>query len=782
MFSLVRAGIVAALAMLVSLSAIAAEKSFQRDDLKEAAVRLEGEIKAQAGQVGKPVAQLRRELDAAFQKNDYRNGMVLLGQIVATAPDDSATWLRLARTILQIGPRDDRERTFLLERAATAAYIAYTRTSNRGEEADALTILGRSFAERKVWRPALDSYRLALELREVADARAQYERLREEHGFRLLDYTVDADSASPRACFQFSEELPAKHRDFGPFVSVPGIDKPALSASEKQLCVEGLKHGERYTVTLRAGLPSVVRETLAKSAEFTVYVRDRKPSVRFTAKAYVLPRTGQRGIPIVSVNTGGVAVEIFRIGDRNLTDTVLGEDFQRNLDRNSLERLAENRGVRIWKGELAVEQSLNAEVTTAFPVDQAVGELAPGVYVMAAEPTGPKSDEYDAIATQWFIVSDLGLAAYSGNDGIHVFVHGLATTEPKGLVEVRLISRSNEVLATRRTDGTGYAHFEAGLARGEGGMAPAMLVASEQPRGDYAFLSLKTPGFDLSDRGVSGRTVRGGLDAFVYTERGVYRSGETVHATALLRDGQGMAVVGTPMTFVVERPDGVEYRRTVVADQGVGGRSLSVPLVASASTGTWRVRAYTDPKRPPVGETTFMVEDYVPDRLEFELASPTGRVSKTAPATVTVDGRYLYGAPAASLDLEGELVIRAAKERPGLAGYPFGANRRGGRHHAPAARRTAADRCRGQGALHRQPRQAAVGNAPARDAGDRAPGRGGRPRGRAHARAAGDAGRPHDRAQAAVLRTLARRRRHGDLRCRLGIARWHDADARGAAL
>ena len=158
---------------------------------------------------------------------------------------------------------------------------------------------------------------------------------------------------------------------------------------------------------------------------------------------------------------------------------------------------------------------------------------------MVAEPTGPKSDEYDAIATQWFIVSDLGLSAYSGNDGIHVFVHGLATTEPKGLVEVRLISRSNEVLATRRTDGTGHAHFEAGLARGEGGMAPAMLVASEQPRGDYAFLSLKTPGFDLSDRGVSGRAVRAGLDAFVYTERGVYRSGETVHATALLRDGQG---------------------------------------------------------------------------------------------------------------------------------------------------------------------------------------------------------------------------------------------------
>ena len=100
-----------------------------------------------------------------------------------------------------------------------------------------------------MWRPALDALRLSLELREVADVRGQYERLREEHGFRVLDYSVDADTASPRACFQFSEDLPAR-TDFSPFVVVAGTDKPALSAADKQLCVEGLQHGESYTVTL----------------------------------------------------------------------------------------------------------------------------------------------------------------------------------------------------------------------------------------------------------------------------------------------------------------------------------------------------------------------------------------------------------------------------------------------------------------------------------------------------------------------------------------------------
>src|SRR6185437_15593967 len=129
---------------------------------------------------------------------------------------------------------------------------------------------------------------------------------------------------------------------------------------------------------------------------------------------------------------------------------------------------------------------------------------------------------------------------------------------------------------------------------GEGGLGPAMLVAEQD--GDYAFLNLKAPAFDLSDRGVAGRLAPGRLDAFVYTDRGVYRPGETVNITTLLRDSHGAAVLGLPLTVVVERPDGVEYRRSLVPDQAIGGRSLSMPMVNSAMTGTWQVRVLGDPK------------------------------------------------------------------------------------------------------------------------------------------------------------------------------------------
>ena len=662
----------AALALALS-SAQAADKAFRRDDLTDSAIRLEAQIKTEAGVVSKTPASLKSDIDAAFKRSDLRGALQLLGQTAVVAPDDSGNWLRLARTILQIRAADNREQTFFNERASTAAYIAYQRASNGGEEADALAVLGRALAERKLWRPALDALRLSLDQREVADVRAQYEKLRDDHGFRLMDYSVDSDSASPRVCFQFSEDL-AKRADFAPFVALAGNDKPALTSEDKQLCVEGLKHGERYTVNLRAGIPSTVKETLPKSAEFNIYVRDRKPFVRFTGRAYVLPRTGQKGIPLVSVNTPSVAVNVFRIGDRNLINSVIDGGFQQTLQSYDLSALGDEKGVKVWTGEIATATTLNADVVTAFPVDQAVGELQPGVYVMTAAPKGPGSssdDESGSLATQWFIVSDLGLTAYSGNDGVHVFINSLATTAPSYGAEVRLVARNNEILATKKTDSAGHVLFDAGLAKGEGGLSPALLSVSGD-KGDYAFLSLKSNAFDLSDRGVSGRTVPAGPDAFVYAERGVYRSGETVYLTALLRDGKGNAAVGAPLTMVVERPDGVEFRRSVVPDQGAGGHSLTLPLNSAVPTGTWRVRAFTDPKGSSVGETTFMVEDYVPDRIEFSLSSNTKQISPDVPAELQVDGHFLYGAPAAGLALEGDLLVAPAGDRPGYAGYKFG--------------------------------------------------------------------------------------------------------------
>ncbi|MDF2994636.1 MAG: alpha-2-macroglobulin domain protein [Xanthobacteraceae bacterium] len=650
-------------------------KTYSRSDLVTAARKLEAELKRGQKPLAKPAPQLRKDAEAALAKGDARTAADLYSSLAINVGNDAGLWLRLARAITLIKPKDDESQYTFLDRASGAGYLAYRRAGTRNDEADALFFLAHLYSNRSEWRAALDTQLLALSYRDVPGERTWYDQLRAEKGFRLYDYSVDSDAANPRVCVQFSENLASGRIDYASFITVSGQDKPAVTVDEQQLCVEGLKHGERYTVQVRAGIPSAIpAEKLLKASELSIYVRDRKPAARFTGRNYVLPRSGPRGIPVVSINTSAVAVELYRIGDRSLLTSAIDGDFLRNLEGYDRQKLKEGRAELVYSGQLETANKLNEDVVTSFPVDEAVGTLAPGVYALAAAPTGDSAsadDDYSERATQWFVVSDLGLTALSGNDGLTAIVRSLGTAKPAADVELRLVARSNEVLATVKTDATGTAHFDAGLVKGKDGYAPAVLIARVGD-GDYAFLSLKDQAFDLTDRGVGGRPSPAGLDAFITPERGVYRTGETVHVTGLVRDPQAKAVAGVPLTLVLKRPDGVEDRRLLATDAGAGGRAADLPVMNGAMSGTWRIEAYSDPKGAPIGEATFLVEDYVPERLDLTLSAASPTIAPDKPAEITAAGRWLFGPPASGLDIEAEVAVSIASMRPGLPGWRFG--------------------------------------------------------------------------------------------------------------
>ncbi|MGL4636337.1 MAG: MG2 domain-containing protein [Beijerinckiaceae bacterium] len=673
---------------LLSSGEALAQKAFVRDDLATSGTALEERLKRQvAVTAGADARALMRQGDALMERKDHRRALPLYNQAAMAAPRDPEVWRSMARAAILMEANGYREKYELQEQALAAAYIAYLRSDSKVNEALSLRTLALVFRTREMWRPALTTYRLSLEAEDNAEVRKLYEELRAQRGFRLTDNKTDSDSATPRACFTFSEPLARGRVDFAPYVAITGArSDTAVIAEDSQICIEGLRHGERYGIVLRQGLPSSIPgEVLAKNADYDIYVRDRSPTVRFSGKNYVLPRTGQQGLPLVSVNATKVALNVVRVGDRNLVNTVHGSDFLNQMSRSELNEIAENRGQKVWSGTMDVKSELNKDVTTAFPVSEALGRLQPGVYLLVAstvsgnepDPSARPDDADDSSdsansAAQWFVVSDLGLTSFSGNDGLHVLVRSLADASVLRGVEVQLIARNNEVLGTTVTDAIGHARFDAGLARGKGGLAPGLVTARVGE--DYGFLDLKQSSFDLTDRGVKGRVAPEGLDAFLFTERGVYRSGETVHLTALTRDAKGVAVTGLPLTVVVKRPDGVEYRRQAVTDQGGGGRSWSIPLVGGASTGTWRVQAYADPKGSTIGEVTFLVEDYVPERLDADVKPVRPALRSGEPAEINVDARYLYGAPGADLEVGGQVTVRAATDHaiPGFKGYRIG--------------------------------------------------------------------------------------------------------------
>ncbi len=593
------------------------------------------------------------------------------GRALAVNSEAFNAWTGFARARIADIDNDWKRRQRNERQAVEAAINAYLRASNTDQRVRALSLIGEAMARRRAWRPAIRAYRASLALREDAGVRKTYVSLIAEHGFRIVDHTVDSDAAAPRICVVFSDPLPKVRDGLADFVTVSGGEGLSIEVEDKQICADGVKHGQRYQMTVRAGLPGADGEKIEKPVDLSIFVRDRSPSVRFAGRNYVLPAGGKPALPVVSVNAKEIDAAVYRIGDRAIAGSVADGTFLQQLNSWRASQIEDDKGEKLWSGTIEVDTVLNEEVTALVSIDDLVGALKPGVYVMTARAKADVKDRWGTQASQWFVVSDLGLAAFSGNDGLHAMVRSLSSADPIEGVTLRLVARNDEVLGTATTGADGFARFEAGLMRGTGGNAPAILVA-ETAGGDYGFLDLVKGAYDLTDRGVGGRPAPEPMDVFLTTERGVYRPGETVHTTTLVRDSRAEAIPQVPMTVVFTRPDGVEHSRVTSVDGGLGGHSVDLDLPQAVMHGTWRVAVYSDPKGRALAEKTFLVEDFQPERIDVTLDDEPEALMSGAPASFDLTATYLYGPPAGDLSVGASILISPVAELKTWPGYRFG--------------------------------------------------------------------------------------------------------------
>ncbi|WP_040489919.1 alpha-2-macroglobulin family protein [Fulvimarina pelagi] len=625
--------------------------------------------------VGLSAAEL---IDRARNAVDRPKAIADYREALKRAPLDASAWASLAGEAIRHEPQDWQERQENQELRRDAAINAYLTAPDPERSAKALDLLAQAYEGAQNWRAAIRTYRESLALASSASTRNRLDAVLAEHGFRITGNSVDNNAASPRICLEFSDPLSAKltrSENVGDYLMIEGGDTLPVTASGAQICVDGVKHGERYRIVARPAIESEDGETLRKSVETSVYVRDRDPFARFETRAYVLPRGGEAQIPVVTVNTDEIEARLQRIGERALTRVTADAQFLRQLANYQIDTIADETGEDVWSGTVAVQSQTNEEVTTAIPVSAMVDDLKPGVYVLSALPKNVKS-EPDARATQWFVVSDLGLTTIAAETGFHVVARSLGTAEPAAGIALKLVAQNNQILGEAVTDGAGHARFAKGLIAGTGGDRPALLTAARPASGDeredFVFLDMTQSAFDLTDRGVDGRAPAGPVDVFVTPDRGIYRTGEIAHFTGLMRDSKGAALERLSLTAIATRPDGVEHERMQVRDQGAGGFVYDLAVPDGAMRGLWKVGLYTDPKTTALAETSVLVEDFLPEKIDFELASEALAFDPMSPAPVLIDARYLFGAPASDLSVGGEAVLTSSNALSAYPGYVFG--------------------------------------------------------------------------------------------------------------
>ncbi len=233
--------------------------------------------------------------------------------------DAAGDWAEYARLLLAAGEVEGPDQRSYRDRAYFASVNAYLRAGSGAPAAQHSGHDGRSLGkDRPGPRDTVQALRLAQSLQARNDTAAYLADATGEIGFRIVENRVESETARPRLCATFSEDLVTSGVDYASFVQ---LDEPGLTvtAQFRDICVEGVVHGQRATVTFREGLPAADGQTLTASVDITSYIRDRNPGVApFRGGPMCCRNRARHRCRSRTVNTEALDLTLYRVTDRNL--------------------------------------------------------------------------------------------------------------------------------------------------------------------------------------------------------------------------------------------------------------------------------------------------------------------------------------------------------------------------------------------------------------------------------------------------------------------------------
>ena len=499
----------------------------------------------------------------------------------------------------------------------------------------------------------------------------------QEQEFSYFRYRIDTSSEQPLACLVFSAALDPK-TDYSPYVDFRPAFRPALSVEGRELCIGGLTFGTSRTATILSGLPAADGRTLKREETVLIDFADRPPYVGFKGAGVILPRGDADGLPIETVNVEKVNISVSRVNDRALAfksitdgETTGQGRYSYSWGNDSPSDVEEE----IWSGTMDIAAEQNAPIVSVFPLQDVISTMEPGAYYVRISDAAKLDPQQGppASSSRWIMLTDLAITAYEGENGLDITLRSLQDGKPVPDTTVQLIAMSNEILAETRSNEQGRVAFDKPLTNGAGNMAPKLVLAFSA-KGELAALDLTRAPVDLSEHVTGGRRTPGLVDAYVYTDRGIYRPGETVNISALLRDRAGRQVDDRTGNLVIYRPNGLVAEKIRFDDPDSGAVLKSFILPKGASRGQWRAALEVDGLTDTSGAARFAVEDFVPQRIAVDLKADDKTAMKLGGTReIAVASRFLYGAPGAGLTVKAEARLEPQPNPfPAFDGFAFG--------------------------------------------------------------------------------------------------------------
>lgn len=414
---------------------------------------------------------------------------------------------------------------------------------------------------------------------------------------------------------------------------------------------------QTYTVTIEPSIEGLFGGKMRSGYTEQITFKKLSPSISFAnSKGQYLSSAGSKNIAINIVSVPKVKVSIIKVYENNL------EQFLRKSKQYAYAYDTENEnsewydyyntqrlGDTVYTEEYEVQKLPKANSSSILNLNfQDKIKSYNGVYVLSVVSTDHQWVQDSKILS----LSDIGLIVKEERDNVYVFANSIREAIPLSGVEISFISTTNQVLKTITTDNNGLALLS-DIKKNYPGFKAGMITAKKD--GEFSFIWFGKNRIETSRFDVGGRIPNSTeLNAMIYAERNLYRPGEEVHISTIIRNESWQAPGEIPVKLTLRMPNGKEFTsyRKILNTEGSCEASFDIPT--TAITGTYTAQVYTA-NDILLNSYNISIEEFVPDRIKstLKLNKEEYDLSDSIVADLQVDN--LFGTPAIGRNYDIEL-------------------------------------------------------------------------------------------------------------------------------
>ncbi len=463
----------------------------------------------------------------------------------------------------------------------------------------------------------------------------------------------------------------------------------------------GFELARDYRVIVDAGLPAAEPFVLASEFGKTVRFSEVPPRIYFEEFATHQRSTGARKFHFLAVNVPKVRVSarVFspeaaplalaawpeywnprRAPGKNSSDEPFGK-----IDGTLMP------GQTVWQQEIAGAGAVDEKEEIALDWNEILGVNQPGVVLLTAEAVegnsgGRRAGEQEQAGepakpgerpgVQAIIqVTDLGMVWKRSKSETFVHVFSLASGKSLAGSKLRLLDGDGNVIEETTADADGRARLRAEekakwiLALRDGDLH---LVDFKDHREALSLrrLGIREAFFDDEEETNDPR------QALLFTDRPVYRPGETAHLKGILRDwraDRAHVPAGARAQLRVTDPQDrtILHRAITISDAGSFAEDIALP---ASGLGTYSVALIMDEDGPEAGALAgrhFEVQELTPNSFEIKIAPAPRAVGETR-IELPITAQYYMGKALSQAQLTWSLTATDDGFAPaGFAAFDF---------------------------------------------------------------------------------------------------------------